>query len=78
MLLIVFLIKQLNQIRLSSFWMVRSLMNSMRLDNITPICPSCGIRQALSAAGIDADAQNSIVSLIEEKEAEYEGHAAVN
>ena len=49
-----------------------------RIDNITPICPSCGIRQALSVAGIDADAQNSIVSLIEAKEAEYDEHAAVN
>lgn len=49
-----------------------------RTDNKTPICPSCGIRQALSAAGIDADAQNGILSLIEAKEAEYEEHAAVN
>ena len=49
-----------------------------RIDNITPICPSCGVRQALSAAGIDADVQNGIVSLIEAKEAEYEEHAAVN
>lgn len=57
--------------------LLRSI-SARRLDNITPICPSCGIRQALSAAGIDADAQNSIVSLIEEKEAEYEGHAVVN
>ena len=49
-----------------------------RIDNKTPICPSCGVRQALSAAGIDADAQNSIVSLIEANQAEYEGHTAVN
>ena len=49
-----------------------------RIDNKTPICPSCGVRQALSVAGIDADVQNDIVSLIETNQAEYEGHAAVN
>ena len=49
-----------------------------RTDNKTPICPSCGVRQALSAAGIDKNAQESIISMIEAKETEYEGHAAVN
>lgn len=49
-----------------------------RIDNTTPICPSCGVRQALSDAGIDEDAQDGIVSLIEAKEVEYERHAAVN
>lgn len=49
-----------------------------RIDNKTPICPSCGVRQALSAAGIDADAQTGIISLIEEKQAEYERHTALN
>ncbi|MBQ6482559.1 MAG: hypothetical protein IJI45_15730 [Anaerolineaceae bacterium] len=49
-----------------------------RIDNKTPICPSCGVRQALSAAGIDEDVQNGIVSLIEVKQAEYKEHAAVN
>lgn len=49
-----------------------------RLDNKTPICPSCGVRQALSAAGIGADIQDEIVSLIEENQAEYKEHAAVN
>ena len=47
-----------------------------RMDNKTPICPSCGVRQALSAAGIDADTQNGIVSLVETKQAE--GRAAAN
>ena len=55
-----------------------SLPAVSRIDNKTPICPSCGVRQALSAAGIDADAQNDIVSLIEANQAKYEGHAAVN
>ena len=49
-----------------------------RIDNKTPICPSCGVRQALSAAGIGTDVQDGIINLIETKQAEYEGHAAVN
>ena len=49
-----------------------------RLDNKTPICPSCGVRQALSAAGIDTDAQDGIISLIEAKQAGHEGRAALN
>ena len=49
-----------------------------RIDNKTPICPSCGVRQALSAAGIDTDVQDGIISLIETKQDGYEGHAAVN
>lgn len=49
-----------------------------RIDNKTPICPSCGVRQALSAAGIDTDVQDGIISLIETKQDGYEGHAAVS
>ena len=49
-----------------------------RIDNKTPICPSCGVRQALSAAGIGKDAQEGIVSVIEANQAEYEKLASVN
>lgn len=39
-----------------------------RVDNETEICPECGIREALQAAGIDQEKQNEIIQMIREKE----------
>lgn len=39
-----------------------------RTDNKTEICPECGIREALQAAGIDQEKQNEIIQMIREKE----------
>ena len=49
-----------------------------RIDNITPICPSCGVRQALSTAGIDTNVQDGIISLVEAEQAGYEEHSPLN
>ena len=35
-----------------------------RTDYETPICPDCGIRQALESLGIDADEQKKILKTI--------------
>ena len=35
-----------------------------RVDNKTPICPACGVRQALDAAGICQEAQEEIVRTV--------------
>lgn len=35
-----------------------------RLDNITPVCPECGTRQALDAAGINGTEQEKIIQKI--------------
>ncbi len=35
-----------------------------RLDNITPICPDCGTRQALASIGIDTEEQEKILDSI--------------
>ena len=37
-----------------------------RKDNVTEICPTCGTREALSAAGISEEKQAEIISVIEE------------
>ena len=39
-----------------------------RTDNKTEICPECGIREALQAAGIGQEKQNEIIQTIREKE----------
>lgn len=38
-----------------------------REDNITPICPDCGTRQALASLGVDPEEQNAIINIIHEK-----------
>ena len=35
-----------------------------RTDNETPICPDCGVRQALDSIGISAEEQEKILSII--------------
>lgn len=35
-----------------------------REDNETLICPDCGTREALESIGVDADEQESILSII--------------
>lgn len=35
-----------------------------RLDNETPICPDCGIREALDSLGIEPDEQEQILETI--------------
>ena len=35
-----------------------------RTDNETPICPDCGIRQALESMGISEEEQDKILSII--------------
>ena len=35
-----------------------------REDNVTPICPDCGTRQALSSIGVSAEEQEKILSII--------------
>ena len=37
-----------------------------RTDNVTEICPTCGTREALQAAGISEDKQAEIIRAIEE------------
>ena len=37
-----------------------------RKDDATPICPDCGTRQALEAAGITGEKQENILELIRE------------
>ena len=39
-----------------------------RTDNRTPICPDCGIRQALSSIGIADDEQETILKIIRRDE----------
>lgn len=39
-----------------------------RTDNRTEICPECGTREALTAAGIDEAKQSEILSAIREGE----------
>ena len=36
-----------------------------RMDNLTPICPLCGTREALEAMGIEADEIEKIVGTVE-------------
>ena len=43
-----------------------------RIDNKTPICPACGVRQALSAAGIKAELTEEIVNITEQSYAKTE------
>ena len=43
-----------------------------RLDNKTPICPACGVRQALSTAGIKAELTKEIVNITEQSYAKAE------
>lgn len=35
-----------------------------RIDNLTPICPSCGTRQALDSLGISKEEQDKIFNSI--------------
>ena len=35
-----------------------------RTDNITPICPDCGTRQALETLGISQEEQEKILSIM--------------
>ena len=35
-----------------------------RVDNVTEICPECGVREALQAAGMDEAKQNEIIQAI--------------
>ena len=37
-----------------------------RKDDATPICPDCGARQSLAAAGITGEKQEKILELIRE------------
>ena len=43
-----------------------------RFDNKTLICPACGVRQALSAAGIKPEIAEEIVSTTEQSYAKAE------
>ena len=35
-----------------------------RADNITPICPDCGTREALESIGVGPEEQNKILKII--------------
>lgn len=35
-----------------------------RVDNVTPICPECGIKESLDSLGISEEEQNKIISSI--------------
>lgn len=35
-----------------------------RVDNYTPICPDCGIRQSLSVLGVSTEEQEKIIEII--------------
>ena len=35
-----------------------------RVDSITPICPDCGVREALSSMNISVEEQDSILEII--------------
>ncbi|MBQ3268355.1 MAG: hypothetical protein IJH09_00380 [Clostridia bacterium] len=41
-----------------------------RTDNRTPICPDCGVRQALSSIGVSAEEQEKILGIIHGREPE--------
>lgn len=43
-----------------------------RVDNRTPICPECGIREALDSIGCNAEEQDHILGLIREYEEYHE------
>lgn len=43
-----------------------------RVDNKTPICPECGIREALESIGCNAEEQDHILGLIHEYEEYHE------
>ena len=38
-----------------------------RTDNQTPICPDCGIRQALESIGVSTEEQEKILSVMHRK-----------
>lgn len=35
-----------------------------RIDNITPICPTCGTKEALESLGLNEEEQNKIIDVI--------------
>ena len=39
-----------------------------RTDNVTEICPSCGLREALNAAGMPEEMQAEIIATVEGQE----------
>ena len=39
-----------------------------RTDNVTPICPACGVREALASLGCSADEQERILDIIRASE----------
>ena len=39
-----------------------------RTDNATPVCPDCGIRQALESIGVAPDEQEKILAVIHRAE----------
>ena len=41
-----------------------------RLDNVTPICPDCGTREALDSLGVGAEEQAEIIETIHKAKAE--------
>lgn len=43
-----------------------------RVDNRTPICPECGIREALDSIGCNDEEQDHILGLIREYEEYHE------
>ena len=43
-----------------------------RADNRTPICPDCGIREALESIGCNAEEQDHILALVHEYEQNHE------
>ena len=38
-----------------------------RTDNVTPICPDCGTRQALESLGVGREEQEKILEIIHSK-----------
>ncbi len=35
-----------------------------RTDNATPVCPDCGVRQALGSIGVEPEEQEKILAII--------------
>lgn len=44
-----------------------------RVDNCTPICPECGIREALDSIGVQPEEAEKIITTIREHTGRMEG-----
>ena len=47
-----------------------------RVDGLTPICPDCGVREALSSIDISSEEQDKILNIIHSQERQENGQTA--